>query len=252
MKLDTLIVDDEPLARAGLRQLLELDADIGAIREARDGREAVAAIADERPDLVFLDVQMPELDGVEVVRRVGAAAMPAVVFVTAHDRYALDAFELNAIDYIVKPVTRDRFARALDRAKERLRARSAGDQLSGLLETLAARDQGVRRLAVRSQGRTEFVAVDDLDYIEAAQNYVELHVGKISHLLQVTMSALERSLDPARFVRVHRSLIVPVARIRSLEAAQHGEYVITLTTGVRLRSGRSYAERLRALAVNPF
>jgi two-component system, LytTR family, response regulator len=255
MAISTLIVDDEPLAREGLRMLLAADGDIGDIREARNGRDAVAAIQKAPPDLVFLDVQMPEMDGVAVVRQVGPAAMPPVVFVTAHDRYALQAFELCALDYLLKPVTRDRFALALARAKERLSARAsavAGEQLRDLLENLAARDRALRRLAVRSAGKTLFVDVEDIDWIEAAENYVQIHVGKASHLLLVTMNAIERSLDPQRFVRVHRSAIVAVDRIRSLEPAQHGEYLITLTGGHTLTSGRTYAERLRALATNPF
>jgi len=255
MRLSTLIVDDEPLARDGLRMLLAADAEIGAIREARNGAEAVAAIADARPDLVFLDIQMPEMDGLAVVRAVGPAAMPAVVFVTAHDRYAVQAFELCALDYLLKPVTRERFARALARAKERLRndsSASATETLRTLLETLAQRDRAVRRLAVRSAGKTLFVDVEDIDYVQAAENYVQLHVGQASHLLLVTMNALEKSLDRERFVRIHRSLLVPVDRIRSLEPAQHGEYLVTLTSGQTLRSGRTYADRLRALAGNPF
>src|SRR5262249_53518996 len=158
-----------------------------------------------------------------------------------HDRYALQAFELCALDYLLKPVTRERFARALARAKERLRndsSAAASETLRALLDTLGERDRKVRRLAVRSAGKTPFGDVGHLDYIQAAENYVQLHVGKASHLLLVTMNALEKSLDRERFVRIHRSLIVPVERIRSLEPAQHGEYVVTLTTGQTLRSGR--------------
>ncbi|HKA88563.1 MAG TPA: LytTR family DNA-binding domain-containing protein [Haliangiales bacterium] len=255
MPLATLIVDDEPLAREGLRALLAEDPEVTAIDEARNGREAVAALARSRPDLVFLDVQMPEMDGIAVVRAVGAERMPAVVFVTAHDRYALHAFELNAIDYVLKPVTRERFAQALARAKARLAARSAEDaqgRILGLLETLASRDRRLRRLAVRSAGKTLFLDVRDIDWIQAAENYVELHVGGASHLLHVTMNALEKSLDPGAFVRVHRSIIVNIARIASLEPAPHGEHVIVLAGGTRLRSSRTYAARLKALAANPF
>jgi len=255
MPLDALIVDDEPLAREGLRMLLAGDTEIAAVREARNGQEAIAAIRKEPPALVFLDVQMPELDGFAVVKAIGAEHMPPVVFVTAHDKYAIRAFEINAIDYLLKPVTRERFAGALARAKARLAmhaADAASRRILGLLETLAAPQQFLRRLAVRSAGKTLFVDLDDVDWVEAAENYVQLHAGKASHLLHVTMNALEKSLDPELFVRVHRSTIVPVARIQSLEPALHGEYVITLTNGVRLRSGRTYSERLRALSGNPF
>ena len=255
MLLSVLVVDDEPLARQGLCQLLEADPEITAIREARDGREAVAAIEAGRPDLVFLDVQMPEMDGFGVVRAVGAERMPAVVFVTAHDRYALAAFEISALDYLLKPVTAERFAQALARAKARLAAHpgeEASRQILGLLEAIAQPRRPLQRLAVRTEGKTVFVDVADLDWIEAAENYVKLHAGRASHLLQVAMGTLERALDPETFLRVHRGAIVNVGRIRELEPLAHGEYAITLTSGARLRSGRTYHDKLAALAANPF
>lgn len=255
MLLTTLIVDDEPLAREGLRMLLAQDPEVSAIHEARDGREAVAAILNARPDLVFLDVQMPEMDGFSVVREVGAQRMPAVVFVTAHDRYAIQAFEINAIDYLLKPVTGERFAQSLERAKARLGSRppdEASRQIIGLLETMASPRKYLKRLAVRSAGKTLFVEVEDVDWIEAAENYVQLHAGRAGHLLHVTMNTLEKSLDPEIFLRIHRSVMVNVKRIRELQPALHGEYVITLQNGVRLQSGRMYNEKLRALAANPF
>jgi len=255
MPLQTLIVDDEPLARQGLRMLLAEDADVAAIHEANDGRAAVAAIRSKRPDLVFLDVQMPEMDGFAVVREIGAESMPAVVFVTAHDQYAIQAFEINALDYLLKPVTRERFAQALARAKGRLASQATDEpsrRILSLLETIAAPHRTVKRLAVRSAGRTLFVDLADVDWIEAAENYVKLHVGRSGHLLHVAMNTLERSLDPQTFVRIHRSIIVNVERIQSLEPAVHGEYVVTLRNDVRLRSGRTYSETLKALAGNPF
>jgi two-component system LytT family response regulator len=259
MPLKLLIVDDEPLAREGLRMLLAGDPDVEAVGEAKDGREAVAALRETRPDLVFLDVQMPEMDGFAVlhavIREVGPEHMPAVVFVTAHDRYAIQAFEVNALDYLLKPVTRERFAQALARAKARLQAQPAGEasrQILSLLETLAAPQRPLRRLAVRAAGKTSFVDLEDVDWIEAAENYVKLHAGKASHLVLVAMSTLERSLDPEAFLRIHRSIIVNVGRIEELEPAAHGEYVVTLPHGVRVRSGRTYHEKLKALAENPF
>jgi two-component system LytT family response regulator len=254
MPLTALIVDDEPLARTGLRLLLAEDPDVATIHEARDGREAVAALRETRPDLVFLDVQMPEMDGFAVVREVGAEHMPAVVFVTAHDRYAIQAFEVNALDYLLKPVTRERFAQALARAKARLRTEPAGEasrQILSLLETLASPRRTLKRLAVRSGGKTSFVDLDDVDWIEAAENYVRLHAGRTSHLVQVAMNTLEKSLDTETFLRIHRSIIVNLGRIQELEPAAHGEYVVTLTNGVRVRSGRTYHEKLKALASNP-
>jgi two-component system LytT family response regulator len=255
MLLTTLIVDDEPLAREGLRMLLAEDPEVAAIHEAKDGREAVAAIQSARPDLVFLDVQMPEMDGFAVDAEVGAERMPAVVFVTAHDRYAIQAFEINAIDYLLKPVTEERFRQALARAKARLNSRPVDDasrQILSLLETIASPRQYLKRLAVRSAGKTVFVDVEDVDWIEAAENYVQLHAGRAGHLIHVTMNTLEKSLDPEMFVRVHRSVIVNVKRIKELQPALHGEYAITLANGVRLQSGRMYNAKLRALAENPF
>ncbi|HEY1203059.1 MAG: LytTR family DNA-binding domain-containing protein [Bryobacteraceae bacterium] len=255
MLLTTLIVDDEPLAREGLRMLLAEDPEVAAIHEAKDGREAVAAIQSARPDLVFLDVQMPEMDGFAVAAEVGAERMPAVVFVTAHDRYAIQAFEINAIDYLLKPVTEERFRQALARAKARLNSRPVDDasrQILSLLETIASPRQYLKRLAVRSAGKTVFVDVEDVDWIEAAENYVQLHAGRAGHLIHVTMNTLEKSLDPEMFVRVHRSVIVNVKRIKELQPALHGEYAITLANGVRLQSGRMYNAKLRALAENPF
>jgi two-component system LytT family response regulator len=255
MLLTTLIVDDEPLARDGLRVLLSRDPEVSAIREARDGREAVAAIRESNPDLVFLDVQMPEMDGFEVVRKIGAEHMPQVVFVTAHDQYAIQAFEINALDYLLKPVIEERFVKALVRAKSRIRSNVAADsnrQIIGLLETIASPRSYVKRLAVRSGGKIVFVDVEDVDWIEAAENYVELHAGRVNYLLHVTMNTLEKSLDPVIFLRIHRSIIVNLVRIKNLQSGAHGEYVITLRDGARLQSGRTYSSRLRALVNNPF
>jgi len=255
MSLTALIVDDEPLAREGLRMLLARDREVTAIHEARDGREAVAAIHDTRPDLVLLDVQMPEMDGFAVVKEIGAERMPAVVFVTAHDQYAIQAFEISAIDYLLKPVTEERFAQALARAKLRIHLKPADEasrQILSLLETIASPRRYLKRLAVRSAGKTVFVEVEDVDWIEAAENYVQLHTAQSGHLLHVAMNTLEKSLDPETFQRIHRSVIVNVRRIKELQPALHGEYVVTLQNGVRLQSGRMYHEKLKLLAANPF
>jgi len=255
MPLTTLIVDDEPLARAGLRMWLADDPEVSSIQEAKDGREAVAAIRSDRPDLIFLDVQMPEMDGFSVVREIGADRMPAVIFVTAHDQHAIQAFEINAIDYLLKPVTEERFTQALMRAKTRLQSRpsdEANRQIIGLLETIVSPRRHIERLAVRSAGKTVFVDVDEIDWIEAAENYAQLHCGRIVHLLHVPMNTLEKSLDPERFLRIHRSTIVNVGRIKDLQPGVHGEFVLTLRSGVQLQSGRTYQEKLRALATNPF
>lgn len=255
MLLKTLIVDDEPLARDGLRMLLADDPDITGIDEARNGHEAIRAIRERQPDLVFLDVQMPERDGFSVVREVGPDAMPAVVFVTAHDQYAIQAFEINAFDYLLKPVTEERFKQALARAKHRLSAGpvdSSSRQIIGLLQTIASPRKLLTRLAVQTAGKTIFVDLEDVDWIEAAENYVQLHAGKSRHLIHVSMNAIEKSLDPQMFLRVHRSIIVNVRRVKEMQSVLHGEYLITLHNGVRLKSGRTYHEKLEALAANPF
>ena len=255
MPFTTLIVDDEPLAREGLRMWLATDPDVSSIQEAKDGREAIAAIRNVRPDLVFLDVQMPEMDGFSVVHEIGASRMPAVVFVTAHDQHAIQAFEINAIDYLLKPVTEERFTLALTRAKTRLESRPADHtnrQIIGLLETIVSPRRHMKRLAVRSAGKTVFVDVGEIDWIEAAENYVQLHCGKTVHLLHVPMNTLEKSLDSETFLRIHRSTIVNAGRIKDLQPGVHGEYVLTLRSGVRLQSGRTYQEKLRALTANPF
>ncbi len=198
---------------------------------------------------------MPEMDGFEVVRKIGAEHMPQVVFVTAHDQYAIQAFEINALDYLLKPVIEEGFAKALVRAKSHIRSHVAADsnrQFIGLLETMASPRSYVKRLAVWSGGKTVFMDVEDVDWIEAAENYVELHASRVSHLLHVTMNTLEKSLDPKIFLRIHRSIIVNLVRIKNLQSGAHGEYLITLRDGACLQSGRTYSSRLRALVNNPF
>jgi two-component system LytT family response regulator len=253
MQLTLLIVDDEGLARQGLRQLVAQDPDVAAIHEARNGREAVDAVRMYAPDLVFLDVQMPEMDAFGVVQEIGAERMPPVVFVTAHDEHAIRAFEISAIDYLLKPITAARFGQAFARAKARIKAPEAGPgQIMALLESIASPRRYLERVAVRSPGKTFFVNVSDLDWLAAAENYVELHAGGATHLVHVSLSALEKSLDPALFLRIHRSIIVNIGRIRELRSTEHGEYVVVLQNGIRLQSSRSYHGRVRALMSNPF
>ena len=216
IRLTALIVDDEPLARDGLRMLLAGDPHVATILEAKNGREAITAVRRRQPDLVFLDVQMPEMDGFSVVQEVGPAQMPAVVFVTAHDRYAIRAFEINAIDYLLKPVTAERFQQALDRAKARLQSGDeATRRMVALLEAIAAPSRYLKRLAIRSGDKTSFINVEEIEWIQAAENYVELHVGAARHLLQVTMQTLQSSLDPHVFLRIHRSVIVNITASRN-------------------------------------
>ena len=248
----TLIVDDEPLARDGIRLLLAEDAEIGSIVEAGNGKQAVSRIRAQTPDLIFLDVQMPEMDGFSVLRRVDPQKIPAVVFVTAYDRYAVEAFEVQAVDYLLKPFSKQRFHQALERAKLRLKSgeSSLDHQVLSILEQMAKGPGHLERLAVKTARGTIFVNVKDVDWIEAAENYVKLHAGNAEHLIQTTMNAISSKLDPASFVRIHRSRIVNINKVQSVNPAFHGEYLLRLSSGVELRSGRVYSDQVKALLRN--
>jgi two-component system LytT family response regulator len=251
--MNVLIVDDEPLAREGMVLLLGEEPAIASVAQARNGGEAVAMIRESRPDLVLLDVQMPELDGFGVLREIGAENMPPVIFVTAHDRYAIQAFEVNAIDYLLKPVTRERFSQAIARVRERVSAQDVDNQhVRALLAQLAAPPKHLARVALRSGGKISFVSLDDVLYLQAAENYVQLHLKASRHLLHVPIATLETSLDPAMFLRIHRSLIVNVTHVHELETGPHGEYIMVLKGGARLQSSRTYHDKIKAWASNPF
>jgi len=251
--MNVLIVDDEPLAREGMAMLLRDEPAVSSIAEARNGAEAVEMIRLRRPDLVFLDVQMPVMDGFGVLRAVGPEHMPAFIFVTAHDRYAIQAFEVNAIDYLLKPVTRERCSQALARVRERQATQSPDNRhVMALLQQLAAAPRYLQRVALRAAGKISFVDVEDIFHVQAAENYVQLHLEKSRHLLHVPIATFESSLDPRMFLRIHRSLIVNTRRIRELETGPHGEYVVVLQGGTRLQSSRSHHERIKAWASNPF
>ena len=243
-------MDDEALARERLRSLLAAWDDVTVVAECAGGHEAVTAIRRLRPALVFLDVQMPELDGFGVLKALAAPNRPdAVVFVTAFDRYAVRAFEVNAIDYLLKPFTAERFEAALERARARL-AGSRSDQraqVDALLATVAARIAVPERLAIRSKQGVQFVRVEDVDWLEADRNYAILHVGTQSVRIRQTISELDEQLAAAGFVRVHRSVIVNADRIFRLEPWTHGEYVLVLRNGTKVNSGRGYGERVRRL-----
>jgi two-component system LytT family response regulator len=246
-----LIVDDEPLARASLRALLDREPDGIIVLEARNGPEAVAIIRSEMPDVVFLDVQMPEMDGFEVVRQVGADSMPDVVFVTAHDQFAIQAFDINAIDYLLKPVAQERFAEALHRTRSQLVQRGEDNQhIASLLQTIASPPKTLARLAVRSAGKTSFVNSEDVRWIQAAENYVQLHTATSRHMVHATIQSLLAVLDPEVFVRVHRSIVVNIRHIRQIESAAHGDYVLTLDNGVRVQSSRTYNETIKKWLAN--
>jgi two-component system LytT family response regulator len=257
MKLKVLVVDDEPLAREGLRRMLEGDpqVEVAALREARNGREALAAILNHKPDLVLMDIQMPGMDGFAVVEAVGADRMPSVIFVTAYDQYAIRAFEISAVDYLLKPVTEERFRLAFQRVTKRLQSATADEctrQMLSVLDAIAHPPRRLTRLAVRSGEKTLFLPVDAIDRIEACQNYVQLRAGQTSHLLHVPMNTIEASLDPDTFLRIHRSHIVNVKQIKQVWSVAGGQYVLELHSGERLQSGRTYGDRIRALLSNRF
>ena len=250
MKIRTLIVDDEPLARERLSKLLGQEADIELIGEAASGPEALKAIQKLLPDLVFLDVQMPELDGFGVLARLTTEPKPAVIFVTAHDQFALRAFEVHAVDYLLKPFDRERFHIALRRALSHIRSQTSGElsqRLSALLSDLKPEPKAAERLAVKSGGKVLFLRLEDIDWIEAADNYVSLHSGKESHLHRETLSALENQLPAGKFLRISRSTIVQVDRIKELHPLFHGEYTVVLRNGARLTLSRSYRDKLHQL-----
>jgi two-component system, LytTR family, response regulator len=247
LKIRALVVDDEPVARDRVVWLLQQQADIELVGECSNGLETVTAIEQLAPDLVFLDVQMPEMDGFEVVRALEAGHVPAVVFVTAYDEYAVRAFEVHALDYLLKPFSSIRFRATLAHARDQLHRDHAGElgrKLLTLAPTLWDKPGGARpeRLLVRSAGRVHFVRTSEIEWCEAAGNYVRLHVGQDSHLFRETMNSLESKLDPQRFVRIHRSTIVNVEQIEQLRSSLGGESTVFLRNGVKVTLSRGYRE----------
>jgi two-component system LytT family response regulator len=247
VKIRTLIVDDEPLGRERIRTLLADDPEIEVTGECPDGRQAIAVIERYKPDLVFLDVQMPEVDGFGVLDAIAGERMPAIIFVTAYDRYAVQAFEVHALDYLLKSFDRERFQAALQRAKEEIRRSREGllnERLVGLLEDLQTKQKRLTRLVVKSAGRIVFLRVEEIDWVEAADNYVRVHAGHESHLMRETLQSLESRLNPAKFLRIHRSTLVNLDRIRELRPIFHGDYLVKLNDGTELTLSRNYREKL--------
>ena len=245
----TLIIDDEPLPRERIRTLLAEQDKIEVIGEPQDGREAVEMIRREQPDLVFLDIQMPELDGFGVLAALAADRLPAVIFVTAYDEHAIRAFEVNAIDYLLKPINPKRFATAVSRAVERLEASGpkADAAFAAFVAQLRAERSYIRRFVVRAGARLSFVPAREVDWIDTANNYLRLHVSGQQYLVRETMKSVEGQLDPAVFVRVHRSVIINIDRVEAVEPYFHGDYVVMMKDGARITTSRSYSERLRSL-----
>jgi two-component system LytT family response regulator len=250
MKIRALIIEDEPVARKRMKRLLADDSEIEIIGECADGREAVAAIQKFKPDLIFLDIQIPELDGFDVLKAIEIEQMPFVIFVTAFNKYAIKAFEFHALDYLLKPFEPERLQSSLDRVKKQIRQKNNGDletRLRSLLEDVKSEPKYQERLAIKSGGDILFLKTDEIDWIEPAGNYLRLHVGKESHLLRETLGGLESRLDPKKFVRIQRSIIVNATRIKKLHPLFRGEYVVVLQNGIRLTSTQGYRDKLSGL-----
>ena len=246
-KIRALIVDDEALARRRLRQFLSEVPDVEVVGECEDGRRAVSLIKSAAPDLLFLDVQMPRLDGFGVIREVGAGNVPAVIFVTAFDQFALRAFEAHALDYLLKPFGRERFMQAVGRARRQIGDANIKQRLDALIGELSERPRYAARLAVKARGRTVFLPADEIDWVGAADNYLELHAGPNFYVVRETMSQLQSKLDPQKFVRIHRSTLVNVERVKEMHPMFAGDQVIVLDDGTRLQVSRTHRQRLMSL-----
>lgn len=238
-----VVVDDEQLGRDRIRMFVQKRPDLEVVAECSDGASAVRAIRKTRPDLVFLDVQMPGLDGFGVVREIGPESMPPVIFVTAYDEHALRAFEVHALDYLLKPFRPDRFFEAVDRVAHMIREGKV-DATKGLGDLMADRPKRIERILVKGSKKAYLVRVAEIDWIQAAGNYLRLHTSDKEHLIRQTMNNLERQLDPDRFVRIHRSLIVNLGSVEELCRRESGDYEVVLQTGTRLKLSRGYRQCL--------
>jgi two-component system LytT family response regulator len=249
-----LIADDEALARKFIRRMLKDDHDVEIVGECSNGKETVAMIRKHNPDVVFLDVQMPEMDGFAVLESVGVERLPEIIFATAYEQYAIRAFELHALDYLLKPFDQARFKDAINHAKERLRSERQNEgrmQISALLESIKNKPQYLDRVMIKASGRITFLSVDEINWVEADDKYVRLHTGNISPMVRQTLSAMEAQLDPAKFRRVHRSALVNVERIKELQPLFSGEHSILLEDGTKLTLSRNYKEKLFELLGKP-
>jgi two-component system LytT family response regulator len=245
--LRLLVVDDEPLIRLGLRNALSRVPGVEIVGECESGAQAIHSILSEEIDLVLLDVQMPDCTGLEVVRQIGPQRMPMVVFVTAYDEYAVKAFEMNAVDYLLKPFDDERLRNSIERVRERYATRNQSALTQQLQTLLDANREWSDRFVVRNTDRYEFVAVESIEWIESADNYVQLHCGTKIHLLGETLSGVQEKLDPRKFQRVHRCRIVNVSRIAAIHTMLNGTYSVELRNGVRLTTGRQYRDAIQSL-----
>ncbi|MCP4723840.1 MAG: response regulator [bacterium] len=245
-----MVVDDEPLARDRIRDLLEDETEFDVIGESCNGLEAVKHITEKQPDLIFLDVQMPEMDGFEVLDTIYKENMPHVIFITAYDQYALRAFEVHALDYLLKPFDQKRFKKSIIRAKEQIdqiKNNTITTRFKELLHELKTSQKFLERLVIKSEGRIFFVKTEEISWIEAAGNYVTVHVNGEEHLIRDTMNCMERKLDPEKFIRIHRSRIVNIEHIKEIQPFYNGENLIILNSGTELTLSRKYREKLKEL-----
>lgn len=250
MSIRTLIVDDEPLARDRIKRFLRDEPDIEIVGEVGNGADAIKLIRSTTPDLVFLDIQMPVKTGFEAIKSLSEKEMPAIVFVTAFDQYALQAFDVHALDYLLKPFTRDRFKRSVARVRQQIESRRMGgldERLLSLISDLKTEKKYLERIVIKSVGRVFFLKTDEIDWIEAAGNYVKIHVGRESHMIRETMNGIEAKLDPETFLRIHRSTVVHIDRIKELHPMFSGDYSVILKDGTELALSRNYRERFLEL-----
>jgi two-component system, LytTR family, response regulator len=252
--IKALIADDEALARKFIRRMLKDDHEIEIVGECSNGREALAMIRKQNPDLVFLDVQMPEMDGFAVLDSIETERLPEIIFATAYEQYAIRAFELHALDYLLKPFDQTRFKDAIKHAKERFRSERQNEgriQINALLGSIKTKPQYLDRLMIKAAGRITFLSTDEITWIEADDKYVHLHTGKINPMVRQTLSAMETQLDPKKFRRIHRSAIVNVERIKELQPLFSGEHSILLVDGTKLTLSRNYKDKLFELLGKP-
>jgi two-component system LytT family response regulator len=254
-KIAALIVDDEPLARKFVRRMLEKHSAVEIVGECGNGNEAATAIKEKKPDLVFLDVQMPEMDGFTTLETLSAQSLPQIVFVTAYEQYAIRAFEIYALDYLLKPFDQPRFDKAMTRVYEknvdREQANTERKQIAALLENVSQKSPYLERLVVKTGGRIIFLKTSEIDWIQADDKYAHLHTGNKSHLVRQTLGALEAQLDPQKFIRIHRSAIVHIERIQELQPMFAGEHTVVLENGTKLTLSRSYKNKLFEILGNP-
>jgi len=254
-EIKVLIIDDEPLARERIKNLLENEVDIEVIDESGNGFEALSKIQEKKPELVFLDVRIPEMNGFEIIEQIDEENIPHIIFVSAHEKYALRAFEMHALDYLLKPFDENRFQQALCRARERIQIRKTGEitcRLKELIHNVKSEHKYLDRLVIKTEGRIFFIKTDEINWIEAAGNYITLYLDNEKYLMRETMNCMEARLDPGKFIRVHRSKIVNIERIKEIQSWFNGEHLIILDNGTELNLSRKYKEKMKEVFNSTF